>query len=242
MAKVLLIDDDKDILNFGNKVLSSVGHKVSLAEDVASAVEILSTDDFDLIVTDANMPVHTGYDLLKILKSEQRYKNIPIALLTARREREDIEQAIKLGVDDYIVKPIDPSLFIKKVSDLLKKAVEKNPVQEKSEEEAPTLQEVSIRLPGIVKMEAEIVAVSEVGLTVQTPHQLTDGQSIHFDSNLFQAIQIKPPFMKVLNCEFHKNSNKWVSRIQFVGASDTTLQRIRAWINAETIKQRNRAA
>lgn len=235
MATILLVDDDQDILNFGKKVLASAGYDIMTALDVVEAVDILNTHDFDLIISDANMPKHSGYDLIKTLKSEERFKTIPIALLTARRDREDIEQAIKLGVDDYIVKPIDPSLLIRKVEGLFKKA----PPRERATFD---LQEVATRMTGYVKLEADILSVSEIGLVIETTQALFEGQSIHLDSILFQSMQIKPPIMKILSCESHKTLKKWRSRVLFVGATDATLQRIRAWINAETIKRRSRVA
>src|SRR5690606_17833750 len=148
MATILLVDDDHDILTFGKKVLASVGYNVMTAPDVVTAVNILNQQEFDLIISDANMPVHSGFDLLKTLKSEKRFQNIPIALLTARRGREDIEQAIRLGVDDYIVKPIDASLLIKKVEGLFKKMP---PAENPSFE----LQEISTHIKAHVKIEAE---------------------------------------------------------------------------------------
>jgi CheY-like chemotaxis protein len=235
MATILLVDDDQDILNFGKKVLASVGHDVLTANDAMEAVDVLNTHSLDLIISDANMPVHSGFDLLKTLKSEDRFKNIPVALLTARREREDIEQAIKLGVDDYIVKPIDPSLLVRKVEGLLKKV----PPRERATFD---LQEVATRMQGFVKIEAEILSVSEVGLVIETPQALFEGQILQIDAPIFHSIQIKPPVMKILSCENHKTLNKWRSRVLFVGTTDATLQRIRAWINAEAVKRRSRVA
>ncbi len=234
MATILLVDDDHDILNFGKKVFAAAGYDIITAENVLEAVEILQVKDFDLIISDANMPTHSGFDLVETLKSEDRYKNIPIALLTARREREDIEHAIRLGVADYIVKPIDPSLLIKKVQGILKK----NPPREPA---LFDLQEVNISVSGTLATEVEILSISEMGLVIETPNVFNEGQCIQIDSPLFQTIKIKAPIMKILSCE-KQTSQKWHSRVVFIGATDATLQRIRAWINTETVKHRTRAA
>lgn len=235
MATILLVDDDQDILTFGKRILSSQSHDVMTAKDVLEAVDLLNMHTFDLILSDANMPMHSGFDLLKTLKSDERFKNIPVALLTARRDRVDIEKAIALGVDDYIVKPIDPALLIKKVNSLFKK----HPPQERASFD---LQEINTKLPATVTLEAHILTVSEVGLVIETNQALFEGQLINLNSTLFDHIRIKPPVMKVLSCENHKSLKIWRSRVLFLGANDMTLQRVRAWINSESVKKRAKVA
>lgn len=232
MAAILMVDDDPDILKFGTRILTSQGHEVLTALNALDACELLKTHKFDMVISDANMPQHSGFDLLKVLRSDPRFANTPIALLTARRDRKDIETAIKLGVDDYIVKPIDPLLLLKKVETLF----EKKPPAEKA---SFALQEIDVNYTAQAQLEAEVLTISEVGLVIETSQALTEGQAIHIDTMLFDHIRIKAPVMKVLSCEHHKTLKKWRSRLLFVGCDDNTLQKIRGWINLQ-ITGRNR--
>ena len=235
MATILLVDDDQDILTFGKKVLASVGHDVLTAKDAVEGVSVLDAHSVDLVISDANMPIHSGYDLLKTLKRDRRFKHIPVALLTARRDREDVEQAIQLGVDDYIVKPIDPTLLIRKIDSLFSKT----PPREKLQID---LQEIETTLEAKILLDAKILSVSEIGLVLETKQPLFEGQTVHMDSTFFQNLGILPPPLKILSCESLMSLQRWRARGLFLGTTDAALQKLRAWLNSEVVKRRARAA
>jgi DNA-binding response OmpR family regulator len=156
-------------------------------------------------------------------------------LLTARRDKKDIEHAIALGVDDYIVKPIDPMLLIKKVQGLF----DRKPAADR-----PTfdLKEIETKMLGQIQIEASILAVSEIGLVVETSQQLMEGQSLTLDSNLFDQMRIPAPLMKVLSVENLKHSKVCRAKLLFVGTDESTLQKVRAWINIQASQKRVKAA
>lgn len=230
MATILLVDDDQDILNFGARILTSQGYKVLTAHDATEACSLLNKNHLDMVISDANMPKHSGFDLVKVLRNDPRFQTTPIALLTARRERQDIEAAIKLGVDDYIVKPIDPMLLLKKVEALF----EKKPPQESA---SFSLQEIEVQYEAKAQVDAQILSISEVGIVIETPHALQEGQVVNIDSMLFDHIRIKPPILKVLSSE-SRPGKKWRSRLLIVGADDSILQKIRAWINLQATSRK----
>lgn len=235
MATILMVDDDHDILKIGKKVLGAAGFDVLTAMNAREACDLLNNNIFDMVISDANMPEHSGFDLLKVLRHDSRFKNLPIALLTARRDRKDIEHAIALGVDDYIVKPIDPMLLIKKVQHLF----EKKPPSEKASFD---LQEVSTQLLGHIQLESTILTVSEIGLIIECSQPLNEGQSVSMQSQLFEQMRIKAPLMKVLSCETVKTNRSWRARLLFLGTDDSTLQKVRAWINVQASQRRNKVA
>ena len=115
MARILVVDDDTDILKLVERVLGQVGHTVFTAEDPMRAMDLIQRVGFDLLVSDANLPHYSGFDLVQTIRHEPKYANMSIAMLTGLREKKDIERAIKAGVDDYIVKPIDPLILIQKI-------------------------------------------------------------------------------------------------------------------------------
>lgn len=122
MARILVVDDDPDILKLSERVLADGdGHIVYTATEPMQAMQYLDSLPFDLLISDANMPHYSGYDLVRTLRNNDSFEHLLVAMLTGRRQRKDVERAIQAGVDDYIVKPIDPLILIQKVTALLKK-------------------------------------------------------------------------------------------------------------------------
>src|ERR1700735_1237149 len=106
MARILVVDDDGDIWKLVERVFAPGGHAVVTAPDAYQAMDKLDHVDFDLLISDANMPHFSGFELVQTVRKNPRFQNLSIAMLTGLRERKDIERALKVGVDDYIVKPI----------------------------------------------------------------------------------------------------------------------------------------
>lgn len=235
MATILMVDDDQDILTIGKRVLSASGYDVLTALNAREACDLLNNHIFDMVISDANMPEHSGFDLLKVLRHDTRFKNLPIALLTARRDRKDIEHAIALGVDDYIVKPIDPMLLIKKVQGLF----ERKPAADRASFD---LKEVDTRLLGNILIETSIMTVSEIGLIIETTQHLVEGQTLQIESPLFDQMRIDPPMMKVLSVEILKPQRTCRAKVLFVGTDENTVQNIRTWINVQSSQKKTKAA
>ena len=116
MAKrILLVDDDPDILAVTEYRLKHLGYEITSAIDAEQALVFLQKESFDLIILDRLLPKMQGDDLCKMLKSDLKYKNIPIILFTALIN--DVEKIVKeTGADDYITKPYDPQELIRKVN------------------------------------------------------------------------------------------------------------------------------
>lgn len=228
MASVLLVDDDKDILRMAQAVLENSFYSVKSAPDVLSALEILRDYSFDLLISDANMPHYSGYDLIKTVRRDDKFKSMAIAMLTGRKEKQDIERAIRLGIDDYIIKPIDPFLFLKKVDNLIKNC--------KKEEKADVwLPQTAANSRGLLKLSIQIFSVSEEGLLVHTKYPLPIGDVVEFESALFDEMGVKPPQARIFSSE-EKEPGLWESRLLFFAINDLTLQKIRAWMMGHASK------
>src|ERR1700722_3270049 len=154
MFNVLVVDDDKEFLRIVQKVLEAGGYSVVTTTDAMGALEILAREVFDLVLSDANMPGASGFDLVKTLRKHPLTASIPIALLTGRREKEDIARGLASGADDYIVKPIDPDVFIDKINSLLKN----RPPEFRPE---INFAEGSVKMPAKWDVSTEIITVSE---------------------------------------------------------------------------------
>ena len=98
MARILLVDDDIDIRRLVKRILDSVGHSVVVVDNGLTALDELNANIYDLLISDANMPRYSGFDLIRALKKQSRHRKLAIAMLTGRREVQDIQHAIGLGV------------------------------------------------------------------------------------------------------------------------------------------------
>jgi len=110
LTKVLVVDDMMTMRKLVIRSLKEIGFQdISEAADGVQAWQILSTSgsNFGLVVSDWNMPNCTGLDLLKRVRSDSRYKNMPFVLVTAESEKAQVVEAIKTGVSAYVIKPFD---------------------------------------------------------------------------------------------------------------------------------------
>ena len=116
--KVLIVEDNDDLLNFMKRILSN-DFKVFTAVDGQKAWEFVSKHIPDLVVSDIMMPNMDGFELCRIMKSTYETSHIPIVLLTALSERTDQLHGLGLGADDYLTKPFDVNLLIQRIKSIL---------------------------------------------------------------------------------------------------------------------------
>ncbi|WP_018294856.1 ATPase, T2SS/T4P/T4SS family [Mariprofundus ferrooxydans] len=105
---VLVVDDSSSVRNLVEFVLDADGYKVLQAEDGQQAWDMLQRMKPSLVLTDCEMPNMTGMELLKQMREQDRFDDVPVILLTARRSEEDEVQGLKAGAADYIGKPVEP--------------------------------------------------------------------------------------------------------------------------------------
>ncbi|MDD4017850.1 MAG: response regulator [Kiritimatiellae bacterium] len=103
MAKILIVDDDPNILIVIQRLLESNGHACVTAESGLKALELIKGDVFNLIITDMRMPNMDGLTLLRKLKKDE--PSIPVILITAYASNKTAIESVKRGVFDYVVKP-----------------------------------------------------------------------------------------------------------------------------------------
>lgn len=119
-TKILLVDDEKDIVEFLKYNLEQEGFEVITAFDGIQALDKLNEDP-ELIILDIMMPRLNGYDTVKKIKSIEKYNHIPIIFLTAKSGEVDEILGLDLGADDYIQKPISPKKLVARVKSNLRK-------------------------------------------------------------------------------------------------------------------------
>src|SRR5699024_9313778 len=121
MKRILLIEDNRDILDNMSEILELAGYEVFLAEDgkmgFVKALECLP----DLIVSDIMMPVLDGFGLLHLVQKKEELRNIPFIFLTAKTERVDFRKGMNMGADDYITKPFNDTELLNAIESRLEK-------------------------------------------------------------------------------------------------------------------------
>jgi len=114
---ILVVDDFATMSRLVRNVLKQQGYNnVFAADDGTSAVEILKKEKIQFIVSDWNMPQMPGIELLKTVRSTEEWKSLPFLMVTAEWQKENILEAIKLKVNNYIVKPFTPEVLMEKIN------------------------------------------------------------------------------------------------------------------------------
>lgn len=119
--KILVVDDEEDILSLVKMRLEANGYEVITAQDGQEGLNIAKSAKPDLIVLDLMLPKMDGYKVCRILKFDSRYKDIPIILFTARSREEDKKTGFVTGADAYITKPFEPQVLLENIKKLLSK-------------------------------------------------------------------------------------------------------------------------
>jgi len=118
--RILLVDDEEDILRVMVHLLESRGYEVISAADGLDGLEKAKHGNPDLIILDVMLPKMDGYKVCKMLKLNEEYKKIPVILLTARMEESTKELAEELQYDAYLTKPFDFKTLLLTIKQLLK--------------------------------------------------------------------------------------------------------------------------
>jgi two-component system chemotaxis response regulator CheY len=114
--KILAVDDFSTMRRIVRNILRQLGYNnIAEAEDGASALEHLKQNKVDFIISDWNMPHMTGLELLKAVRADANLKDIPILLITAEALKENVMEAVKSGVNGYIVKPFTAETLKEKI-------------------------------------------------------------------------------------------------------------------------------
>jgi two-component system chemotaxis response regulator CheY len=119
--KFLVVDDSVTMRRIVVNTLKTIGYNEYVeAEDGKDALEKLSTDSgINFIITDWNMPVMSGLELTKAIRSDDKTKALPILMVTTRGVKEDIVQALQARVSNYVVKPFTPQILKDKIDLIL---------------------------------------------------------------------------------------------------------------------------
>ena len=117
--KILIVDDEEDIVNLVRMILEDAGYSVASVTDGRDVLKRVATDHFDLILLDIMMPFLSGWEVLEAMRSQEETRNIPIALLTARASPQEDNQPHPTDYCDYITKPFEPDDLLRRIHQIL---------------------------------------------------------------------------------------------------------------------------
>jgi len=163
-TKILIADDQDDLLELLEYNLSNEGWEVVTARNGKEAIDLAKKEDPDLIMLDIMMPEYDGVEVCEILRGQSQFKNTLIVFLTARNEDFTQIACYENGGDDYIVKPIKPKVLISRLKAILKRRV------------------------GVEKEESKVLKVKDLDVNLEEFMVYRDGQDINMAKKEFELL------------------------------------------------------
>lgn len=217
---ILLVDDDEDILRILNKILTNAGFKVFQALSPEEARSILEQDPPHLIVSDLNMEPEDGYTFISKLKSHSNLQHIPIIVLSAVNDFNSVKRVIGLGINDYVIKPLQAHLILRKIRKALlnKDFVTWTPRSEEGE---------SL----VVQIPAKIMEIGEVGLKISGPFKIPNDHEIRIHSPEVDELGMNKLVLKSSDLSSsHSSGGHFICDIGMIGSSEETASKIRQFV------------
>jgi two-component system phosphate regulon response regulator PhoB len=128
-ASALIVEDENEIADLVKFHLERDGMQVSVARNGRKAIEMVQGAGFDLIVLDLMLPDLDGLEICRRLKGQDRTRDIPVVMLTARGEESDIVAGLEMGADDYVTKPFSPRVLMARLRNALRKTGATEPTE-----------------------------------------------------------------------------------------------------------------
>ena len=162
--KILVVDDEEDILELVRYNLAREGYTVVCAASGEAALKTAASDPVDLIILDLMLPGIDGLEVARRLRQNSGTKETPIDMLTAKGEEADIVTGLELGADDYVTKPFSPRILIARVKAVIR------------------------RRSGIAEAECEVLTIRELSIHTGRRHVTAKGRSLDLTYTEFQVL------------------------------------------------------
>jgi len=117
--RILIVDDETDLVDMLTVRLEASGYEVIAVGDGEAGLQKARSVKPDLIILDLMLPKIEGYKVCRMLKFDEKYKNIPIILFTARAQEADVKLGEEVGADAYVTKPFEPEVLLGKIAGFL---------------------------------------------------------------------------------------------------------------------------
>ncbi len=117
--RIVLAEDEPQIAKLVEFKLKKEGYRVTWKENGKEALKAIKEEKPDLILLDIMMPIMDGYEVLRQIKEDEKLRDIPVIMLTARAQEKDVVKGIDSGAEDYITKPFHPAELLARVKRIL---------------------------------------------------------------------------------------------------------------------------
>ncbi|MCJ7579788.1 MAG: sigma-54 dependent transcriptional regulator [Candidatus Aminicenantes bacterium] len=199
MKKILVIDDEKSILDLLSVVFTKEGYLVNTAMSAVKAFELIEKEDFALIITDIKLPEKSGLDILKFVKKKK--PEIPVVMITAFGTIKQTVEAFKMGALDYVVKPFD----VEELKIVVAKGMEKERLKEENTRlrselnEKHSLKNMVGKSRALLEISSLIEKVSSVESTVLISGESGTGKEVAARAIHYYSPRREHPFVSI-NC------------------------------------------
>lgn len=166
MSRILVVDDDHEIVRLVRAYLEKAGYQVLIAYDGETALHILRRERPNLLVLDLMLPDRDGWDLTRTIRTDPVLAETPIIMLTARVEDSDKIVGLEIGADDYVTKPFNPREVVARVRALLRRS---QPGQQPA---------------------SQVLQVGQLILDVGRRELLVDGELVELTPSEFELLQV----------------------------------------------------
>ena len=178
--KILVADDDLDLLGLVAYSLSQSGYLVVKASDGPGALATFEAESPDLVILDINMPGTSGFEVCTAIRARG---DVPVMMLTARGEEQDLVKALDLGADDYLTKPFSPKTLLARVKALLRRAnAERSQAPLSAGRVALDLENYTVRIAG-----GEPISLTKLELRLLQMLLAQAGRAVNSDRLLVQV-------------------------------------------------------
>ena len=117
--QILVVDDDVVTARFIASLLREHGYDVLVAEDGSHALELVGRHELAMVVSDLVMPYRDGYSVLRAIRQNEKFHDLPVLLLSMRDREEDIVKGLEEGADDYVIKPFNARELLARIRKIL---------------------------------------------------------------------------------------------------------------------------
>ncbi len=118
--RILIVDDAPPMRKIIGKMLKGLGYtNIAEASDGGDALRVLRSDHIDFIICDWNMPGMTGIELLRTVRADSHFKNLPFLMVTAESKKKNVIEAVRAGVSNYVIKPFNQKVLEEKLNAIL---------------------------------------------------------------------------------------------------------------------------
>lgn len=216
LKTILVVDDDEDMLKLLNKVLTAAGFKVLIASNPKDGRKILSSEVPHVILSDLHMEPENGFSFIQSIRSQKQFDTIPVLVLSALNDFQSVKKAIALGVNDYVIKPLQAPMLLRK---LRKALLNKDFVKW----EVPEGQEPIVE----IAFDSIVSSIGETGCHLKGPFKITSGKEVKILCPEFISLELDKVHHRASNFLKVYQAGGFVNDITFVGISENAASKIR---------------